>query len=148
MSIARLMSEHDRIDIAIQQLASVTGQDQPEAINAVVALSELAAELSYHLAHEDSYIYAAAALKDGTRFAKTANEFVTEFAALRADWDVYLREWTTDCIEGDWGNFCQETRSILGRLSDRVRAESEVLYAIGLQQGVIPLNSPICQAAA
>lgn len=148
MSIDRLIKEHDGIDHAIGNMATAITSSTSDAVTATLALSDLAEQLRCHLAHEDSYIYAEAARDANSGFAKTAEQFITEFKELRADWDIYLREWTTDCMTVDWAGFQAETRSIIARLADRVKAENEVLYTAGLQHGVIPLIQPVNQIAA
>ena len=112
----------------------------PDVPAVSAALSHLAEELTYHLAHEDSFIYPRMIESTVGQVASVARQFVDEFDALTADWKVYLREWLPDCIAGDWDGFRQETDALLARLAARVRAENSVLYSAALNHGLIALR--------
>ena len=140
MSYERFIAEHARIDASGEALLELTGADQPDVPAVIIALSDLSCELTGHLAHEDSLIYPRMIAARNTELSETASHFVEEFAALRADWDVYLREWGSDAIAGDWQEFREQTRSILARLAKRVRAENDLLYPAAFRAGLLPLR--------
>jgi iron-sulfur cluster repair protein YtfE (RIC family) len=143
MSYQRLMDEHDRIDARLATLSVLAKAETPDLPAVVLGLSDLAGELERHLAHEDSFIYPRMMSGASGGASDVANAFVADFAALREDWGLYLREWTSDGIAADWAGFGQETRSMMARLADRVKAENQLLYAAALQSGVIPLRDAV-----
>ena len=140
MSYETLIAEHGRIDMALGHLQRLIDADAPDTIAVTLALSDLSAELSHHLAHEDSFIYPRMIATGNTGISATAQEFVEDFAQLRADWGVYLTEWTAECIEADWLSFKFDTCRMIVRLAERVRAENELLYVAALQAGAIRLR--------
>jgi iron-sulfur cluster repair protein YtfE (RIC family) len=140
MSYQRLMDEHDRIDAALATLSVLAEAATPDLPAVVIGLSDLAGELERHLAHEDSFIYPRMMSGAPGGASDVASAFVADFAVLREDWGLYLHEWTSDGIAADWTGFGHETRSMIARLADRVKAENKLLYAAALQTSVIPLR--------
>lgn len=143
MTYQRLLQEHDRIDAQLVRLTNIADHPDEDAVGATLVLCDLAEELRVHLAHEDSLMYRPIVAAKKRDFADAADQFCREFAALRADWDSYLVEWTTGMIQADWAGFRESTLSIIDRLSARVRAENDLLYIAALQAGIIPLREPV-----
>lgn len=141
MSYERLIAEHARIDVQVELLTELVGADQPDVAAVVIALSDLSGALSSHLAHEDSNIYPQMIAARNTELSEAASRFVEEFATLREDWGLYLSEWGSEAIAGDWQNFRAETRAILARLAKRVRAENDLLYPAAFRNGLIALRA-------
>jgi len=140
MSYETLIAEHGRIDMALGRLQRLIDADARDAGAVTIALSDLATDLEHHLAHEDSFIYPHMIASGNAGVSATAQEFVEDFAQLRADWGVYLAEWNAECIGEDWLSFRFDTCRMIGRLAERVRAENELLYAAALQTGAIRLR--------
>lgn len=143
MTYERLMEEHDRIDRHLDRLSDLIARPTEDAVAATLILSDLSEELRLHLAHEDSLIYRPMVAAQQPAFAKAADEFCQQFDALRIDWERYLVEWTTGIIRADWAGFRASTIDIIDRLSARVRAENDLLYAAALQAGAITLREPL-----
>ncbi len=140
MTFKRLLDEHDQIDEALGALEALVNAETADPIGAMLALSKLAHELRVHLANEDSMLYTRLAVRLDPTYARAAVRFATEFAELRRDWDVYLREWQLDSIESDWPTFCAETAEMTLRLAERVRAENAILYPTALRVGLLALR--------
>jgi iron-sulfur cluster repair protein YtfE (RIC family) len=140
MNYQRLMDEHDRIDAALATLYALSRSARPDLPAVIIGLSDLAGELDRHLAHEDSFIYPRMISGASGGASDVALAFIDDFARLRADWALYLREWTTDAIAADWTGFREETQSMMARLADRVKAENTLLYAAALQASAIQLR--------
>lgn len=142
MSYERLIDEHAQIDRVLERLRGLVETDTPDLPAVTIALADVSGELAHHLAHEDSFIYPRmiAGESDVARDAATA--FISDFAALRHDWDLYLTEWSAECIGADWQTFREATLSMIARLAKRVEAENTVLYAAALRESVIPLREP------
>ncbi len=148
MTFKRLLDEHDRIDQSLGALGALVHAASADPIGAMIALSALANELRIHLAHEDKMLYTNLVLDRDQTYAQAASRFELEFADLRRDWDIYLREWQLDSIAGDWAGFCDETSRMVDRLAQRVRAENEILYLTALKRGVLALNDAKASACA
>ena len=140
MSYERLIAEHGRIDIMLGRLLLMIEADEADTAAVTIGLSDLSRELTQHLDFEDSFIYPRMIASGNPQAAATAQEFVEDFAKLRADWGLYLGEWNSECIAEDWDGFRHETRRMMARLTDRVRAENELLYAAALQVNAIRLR--------
>ncbi|RYY29012.1 MAG: hemerythrin domain-containing protein [Sphingomonadales bacterium] len=140
MSYERLMREHARIEIAVQHLLELVSAPEPDLGCVTIALSDLSQELSEHLAHEDSFIYPRMIQGNNALMRDAARAFSAEFASLRDDWSLYLREWSAECIGGDWAHFVQQTKAILERLQCRIDAENNILYTAALRESVIMLR--------
>lgn len=140
MSYERLLFEHDQIDRALAKLRRLTEAAVPDVTAVSIALSELASDLSDHLAHEDSFIYPRMIESSVGHVASIARHFVDEFVALTGDWKTYLVEWLPESIAGDWAGFKRDTDAIIARLAARVRAENSVLYSAALNHGLITLR--------
>ena len=60
-----------------------------------------------------------------------------DFDRLRSDWLSFLAEWDLDTIERRRAEFAVSARSILARLTERVRFESETFYVVAVQSGAL-----------
>jgi len=60
-----------------------------------------------------------------------------DFDRLRSDWLSFLAEWDLNTIERGRAEFAVSARSILGRLTERVRFESETFYVVAVQSGAL-----------
>ncbi len=140
MSYERLIAEHALIDAALSRLEALVAVAVPDLPAAIIALADLSGELAHHLAHEDSFIYPGLIQGRNPEARRVAERFVADFEELRDAWNLYLREWTPDCIAGDWEIFRIETGTMIVRLAQRVKAENALLYAEALRTGAIPLR--------
>lgn len=141
MSYQKLTSEHDDIDLLAAALVDLVQQEVPQIDAVVAARDRLAVAVKDHLSGEDSVLYSKLIRSSVKGTAAKARAFADEFKDLRADWGRYLIEWPADSIESDWQAFGEETVSILGRLQQRVRRETELLYPLALQEGAIRLRA-------
>lgn len=140
MSYERLLAEHALIDAALARLEALVALAAPDVPAVIIALADLSSELAHHLAHEDSFIYPRLIGGRHPETRRVAERFVSDFEELRSDWNLYLREWTADCIDGDWEAFRIETGTMIVRLAQRVKAENILLYAEALRTGAVPLR--------
>lgn len=141
MSYERLLLEHDQINRALARLLRLTEAAVPDVPAVSAALSELAAQLFDHLAHEDNSLYPKMIQSKVGQVASIARQFMDEFEAMTADCRTYLTEWLPDCIEGDWEGFRRDSAAMAVRLQARVRAENSVLYSAALNHGLIALRA-------
>lgn len=140
MSYERLIAEHGRIDMALGRLQRLIEADTPDTAAVTIALSDLSHELTHHLEFEDRIIYPRIIASAIPEISAAVQGFAEDFAQLTADWRLYLGEWNAECIAGDWEGFAFQTRTMIARLAERVRAENELLYAAALQVSAIRLR--------
>jgi hypothetical protein len=134
-----LIAEHDRIEsLCDAMLVLVSKEAQP--MKAIALLHELAQAVDEHLATEDRLIYDRMWPSDDPTAQMNAKLFVENFALLTSDWAVYLTEWTDASIAADWVVFCEQSRSIIARVRDRVRHENELLYPAAFRAGHMTLK--------
>jgi hypothetical protein len=139
MDYMTLIAEHDRIDkLCGTILMLVSGE--PRAAKAVALLHELASEVDRHLAAEDRLIYEEMWPGADPESRLQAKQFENDFGALKADWTLYLTEWTEASIEADWEFFSEQSWSIITRVRERVRRENELLYPTAFRAGYITLK--------
>lgn len=142
MSYERLIDEHAQIDVVLERLRALVEAETPDLPAVTIALSNASSELTHHLAHEDSFIYPRMIGGESDVARDAATAFVSDFAALRDDWALYLSEWNAECIGSDWQTFRAATLTMIERLAKRVEAENTVLYAAALRESIIPLRDP------
>ena len=140
MSYERMIAEHGQIDRGLYRLQLLIEAHEPDASAITILLSDLSQDLSAHLDYEDSIVYPRMLASPDEHTSTTARAFVEDFAQLRGDWELYLSEWNRDCIVADWAEFRRYTRSMIDRLTARIRAENELLYTAALQAGAIRLR--------
>jgi iron-sulfur cluster repair protein YtfE (RIC family) len=136
-----LIEEHDRIVIMAVEFERLVALAEPDMESLIALRARLSSEVVRHLAHEDAFIYPEMIEHGSERIARTARQFVEEFEDLRNDWVLFLEEWSTECIIGDWIGFREETHAIMRRLRFRVQQENEILYPMALQTGAIRLRA-------
>ena len=140
MSYERLIREHDEIDAAARRLEVAAQAETPDTAAVAGLLSELACAVDEHLRHEDRAVYSQLIANPDTSARAAPVDFEGMFEALRCDWQNYLSDWDADCLAADWPNFQAETAAIMARLRDRVREETDLIYPLALQRGMIALR--------
>lgn len=138
---ATLIVEHDRMDaMAADLIAMVDAQDGHDPAEAYDKVRALALCLDTHLAHEDEYLYAGDAARTPALLDRAVGRLTTDFAALKAEWSTYLREWSEENISIDWPSFARATVWMMEQLRARIAFENAVLYPLALQYGRIRLR--------
>ena len=140
MSYERLIDEHDAIDAIANRLVEIVQSDRPAEMAAHGLMADLAISVHDHLRAEDRTVYGPLLALQQQKPLRTEVEFEMLFEELRCDWEVYLSEWTIECIEADWPTFQAETVAIMKRLRERVQIETSLIYPLALQQGTIRLR--------
>lgn len=140
MTFEQLMLEHDEIDRLTWRLEDCAGRDVPDIYAVIEARSALKAVLDHHLGHEDASIYPGL-MRAGGEAAQAIADFDARFARLRLDWGTYLMDWDAECLAADWGSFRTETTTLMARVRERTRAETDLLYPLALQTGAIALRN-------
>jgi hypothetical protein len=136
---ASLVADHERLSMLSDKLLLVTASRRPDGLGAYLALRALSCELDAHLAAEDAAIYGNALRASGT--GHSIQHFEAEFAALKAEWGIYLREWTVENIEADWQNFIEATAWMMEHLKARIDAENSLILPQALSDGTLRLKA-------
>lgn len=141
MSYKQLIDDHDEIDRLTRELDVVANAAHPDPASASEVLLSLATAVREHLAHEDRTIYSR--LTNGKRRPPGTPEidFEAAFQELSDDWQTYLSDWNLDLLACDWPSFVAETAAMMARLRIRVRDETNLIYPLAMQQGLIGLRS-------
>lgn len=143
MSWARLVGDHDRIAQQCAALVTLARRPDRPAEAAAILLLELAVCVADHLGIEDQVIdLTMVAVRDGTSPGDAAL-MSAALDALRADWTSFIVRWSPAAVIEHWPAFGGEAEVMLGRLSDQVRRENELLYAEALRCGIIDRGQPI-----
>lgn len=139
MNLEQLKIEHDMIDQRASDLIDMVGGSPCAHSAASASLATLADLVASHLEKENVLVYATVAKVRG-RSAEEAWAVVTDLNALQADWQAYLAEWNPDRVANGWIEFQRDTAAILSRLRARVREETQWLYPLALEHGVLRLR--------
>jgi hypothetical protein len=142
-SWTRLVGDHDRIARQCAALVTLSRRANRPAEDAAVLLLELAVGVADHLGVEDQVIdLTTTAIRTGSS-PEEAAAMAAALDALKVDWTRFIVRWSPAAVIADWADFAGEAESMLGRLSDQVRRENELLYAEALRRGVIDTGQPI-----
>jgi hypothetical protein len=126
VTLEQLKIEHDMIDQHASDLIGMACGSSGGHTAASATLASLADLVASHLEKENVLVYAIVAKVRGSS-AEEAWAAVTAFDALKADWQAYLVEWTSDRVASRWAEFQRDTIAILRRLNARVREERQSL---------------------
>ena len=144
MSYERLIHEHAEIDKLSHRLEIEVEKSGPDPQCVAALLGELSLAVKEHLAAEDRSVYEPLIGTKHDKGWRAEVDFEAAFQALETDWTTYLADWVTaDSIEHDWMTFAEETRGMMGRLRQRVREETDLIYPMALQRGFIRLRDSV-----
>lgn len=139
-SYRQLLDEHRSIEQAADTLLLRVEDEQVGAAELAVQLDELARVVEDHVEVEEGVISTLDTDRLTGPWVETWVEGVTSFERLKADWLVFLKTWDRSAIERDRRGFGLAAHAILGRLRERVQAETRAFYATALQTGAIELR--------
>jgi hypothetical protein len=137
-SYESLIEDHLEIEALGDAILQEIGRDVSDVTEIERIMAQLAALVDTHVAAEGNLVVQLDhTMADSPWLGWEACQ--RDFDTLRRDWDGFLHDWTADNIRRDFDGFCADARRVLGHLNDRVRKESDVLYAGALQKTLIPL---------
>lgn len=137
VGFARLVEDHVHIESSISTLLDDLKEEHASPHDIAVQLDALAIVIRKHLREESDVIQHTRLeiLPDAWRETWVDGE--AALLQLKADWSGFLDHWTEDCIANDMPGFSGAANSILARLSDRVKTETECFYKAALSTGSI-----------
>lgn len=139
MDLEQLKIEHDMIDRQAADLLDMAAGSPSVHDAASARLARLATLVASHLKKENALVYATVAKVRG-RSAAQVWAIITEYDALKADWEAYLAEWSALQVANAWAEFQHDTAAILTRLRARVQEETQWLYPLALEHGVLRMR--------
>lgn len=139
-SFEDLMHDHGAIFAAVRAFVrELEGDGGPATLAA--SLRQLDALLVPHLAIEDGQIYPLLLASDDAGERIMAQEAISAFATLAADWGRFAAAWNEVAIAADRSGFTTQLQALLDTLQRRVRAENEILYPMALRAAHIRLRA-------
>ena len=135
---ARLIYDHERIADQCAVLAELSQKSSAESGLASRKLIELAVTVAYHLGVEDEVIDRAVVAMEAHCSPDTIAMMEEDLDILRSDWKAFIGRWLPVIMPKDWTLLGIQAESMLNRLSEQVKLETELLYDHALQDGVVP----------
>ena len=139
-SYRQLIAEHASIEARADALIQALENEAVLASDLGAQLFALAALVNEHIAIERVYIGSLDMARLGEPWKRTWVDGHTAFSRLCADWETFLNSWDVSSIGADRAGFRSSANAILGRLRDRLDAETQSFYAAALQTGAIALR--------
>lgn len=140
MNIEQLMHEHDLIDehtLALERACEAVSPDIDQVLTTRDALRTI---LEDHLSHEDEALFGKL-MTANHESAAAVESFTADFADLRADWSLYLSDWSGEWLTTDWPGFQRETAALMRRIRERTGRETGLLYPLALKSGAVALRA-------
>jgi hypothetical protein len=137
---SRLIDDHDRIAHQCFDLVALARQSSAQSGTASRKLIELAVTVADHLKVEDEVIDRTAIAMEARCSADTIATMEDDLDDLRSDWKAFIGRWLPIIMPGDWEMFGMQAESMLDRLSQQVKLETQLLYDHALRGGVVRLG--------
>ncbi|MBV9840528.1 MAG: hemerythrin domain-containing protein [Sphingomonadaceae bacterium] len=141
MSLERLIAEHDEIEALAALIERLAAAPLADAAAVASLLGALAIAIADHRGNEQRSVYLRLLNGRDSAASRLASSFADEYRGLEQDLEIYLSDWTAECIAADWETFGAETTAILTRMRHRVARESAVVYPLALQRGAVRLRA-------
>ncbi|MES3101145.1 hemerythrin domain-containing protein [Sphingomonas faeni] len=133
----RLIDDHEKIAGQCAELVILSRQSRTQSAIASRKLIELAVTVADHLGVEDEVIDRTVVAMEAHCSADTIAMMEEDLDILRSDWKAFIGHWLPTISPNDWAAFGVEAGSMLDRLSDQVKLETELLYDHALRDGVV-----------
>lgn len=123
--------QHKRILKKAGEVSELVKKESLEgdALEARLAVAELAGWINVHLAMEDEALYPELVNAPEASVREKARDFIEEMGGIRSEFAAYVKTWAhTDAAEKEPGRFIRETNDMLRKLSNRIYREDNDLY--------------------
>ncbi len=137
VGFARLVEDHVHIESSISTLLNDLKEEPASPHDISVQLDALAIVIRKHLREESDVIRHTRLEILPDPWRETWVEGEAALLQLKADWSDFLDHWIENRIADDMSGFSAAASSILARLSDRVKTETECFYKTALSTGSI-----------
>lgn len=129
--LAKLREDHLTLARLFRRLGEVIEQSSPPPQVDLFALRrELLSTLLSHLKLEDWALYPRLIGSGDPAVSSTGQWFKDEMGGLAPAFLSYSEKWNAGTIDADWAGYCQDTRSILDALRNRLARENRELLPL------------------
>ncbi len=139
----RLIGDHDSIASKCSAIVALTNGGRLQCGLASRLLLELAVLVADHLGVEDEVVDMTAIAMRADYTPETIAVMAAELDRLKQDWKTFIVRWLPAIPPAEWLAFRSEASTMLDRLSQQVRVESELLYDGALRYGLIGLGGAV-----
>ena len=133
----KLLADHHRIGRLADAILAEAREPSPRPAALARLLDSLATLVIDHIRLESRVAEQCADVPMPRQWHEVWTDGSAAFGALCSDWQRFLAIWSEDAIESDIDAFHVAAETMLGRLNERVSAETAALHVSGLQFGVI-----------
>ncbi len=137
VGFARLVEDHVHIESSISALLDDLKEEPASPHDISVQLDALAVVIRKHLREESDVIQNTRLEILPDTWRETWIEGEAALLQLKVDWSGFVDHWTESRIANDMPGFSAAANSILARLSDRVKIETDCFYKTALSAGSI-----------
>lgn len=137
VGFARLVDDHIHIESSISALLDDLKEEVASPHDISIQLDALAVVIRKHLREESDVIQNTRLEILPDTWRETWIEGEAALLQLKIDWSGFVDHWTESCIANDMPGFSDAANSILARLSDRVKTETDCFYKTALSTGSI-----------
>lgn len=130
MKLDNFKRQHAEIAAIVDRLLSVKAWDlEEEALAVAKDLNLLAGKIKIHLREEDRLLYPTLKNHDNPELAAAHDDYAGEMASIAGVFETYKLQFNTATkLNADPQGFVDETRRVLGTLSERIAREDRDLY--------------------
>jgi hypothetical protein len=137
VGFARLVDDHIHIESSISALLDDLKEEVASPHDISIQLDALAVVIRKHLREESDVIQNTRLEILPDTWRETWIEGEAALLQLKVDWSGFVDHWTESRIANDMPGFSEAANSILARLSDRVKTETDCFYKTALSTGSI-----------
>lgn len=137
VGFARLVDDHIHIESTISALLDDLKEEVASPHEISIQLDALAVVIRKHLREESDVIQNTRLEILPDTWRETWIEGKAALLQLKVDWSGFVDHWTESRIANDMPGFSGAANSILARLSDRVKTETDCFYKTALSTGSI-----------
>ncbi|OMJ30662.1 hypothetical protein BSZ14_17585 [Sphingomonas sp. Sph1(2015)] len=137
VGFARLVDDHIHIESSISALLDDLKDEVASPHDISIQLDALAVVIRKHLREESDVIQNTRLEILPDTWRETWIEGEAALLQLKVDWSGFVDHWTESRIANDVPGFSDAANSILARLSDRVKTETDCFYKTALSTGSI-----------
>jgi hemerythrin HHE cation binding domain-containing protein len=129
--LTRIREDHAKLARMFLELGHAIQRRNPPSQTELFELRhELMSTLIGHLKLEDWALYSRLMDSGDDEISSKGAAFKDEMGGLAPAFLAYCERWTANSITSDWDSYCNETRSILDALTDRLTRENRELLPL------------------
>jgi len=129
--LGRLRDDHAKLARMFLELGhAIQHRKPPSQIELFELRSELMSTLIGHLKLEDWALYPRLIESGDDEISARGEAFKEEMSGLAPAFLAYCEKLTASSITSDWASYCNDTRGLLGALTDRLTRENRELLPL------------------